>query len=75
MDNEGKGIVMKLTVSVIEADIGSIGGHICPSEPLFEDRSIVCGNPGTVESFDHYVSFTGDEIAIVMTYIYKRRRS
>ena len=57
MDNERKGIVMKLTVSVIEADIGSIGGDICPSERLFEDRSIVCRNPGPAESFGSLCEF------------------
>ena len=27
---------MKITVSVIKADIGSVGGHIAPSEKLLE---------------------------------------
>lgn len=27
---------MKLTLSVIKADIGSIGGHICPSQKLLQ---------------------------------------
>jgi fructose 1,6-bisphosphate aldolase/phosphatase len=27
---------MKVTISVIKADIGSIGGHICPSQRLVE---------------------------------------
>ena len=27
---------MKVTISVIKADIGSIGGHICPSQRLIE---------------------------------------
>lgn len=61
---------MKLTLSIIKADIGSIGGHICPSQRLLE----------TVESFvkkqvgdlilDIYISFTGDDIAILMTHIH-----
>ncbi|MFN3565800.1 MAG: fructose 1,6-bisphosphatase, partial [Burkholderiaceae bacterium] len=29
-----KGATMKITISVIKADIGSIGGHIAPSQPL-----------------------------------------
>lgn len=30
---------MKMTLSVIKADIGSIGGHICPSLKLLEAAS------------------------------------
>jgi len=59
---------MKITVSVIKADIGSIGGHIRPSERLL----------GSVRSFVHEhardllidtsISSTGDDIAILMTH-------
>ena len=59
---------MKITVSVIKADIGSIGGHICPSKRLLETvRSFVETN-GRKLLLDQYVSFTGDDIAIVMTH-------
>ena len=27
---------MKLTLSVIKADVGSIGGHVCPSKALLD---------------------------------------
>ena len=27
---------MKVTLSIIKADIGSIGGHICPSRQVLE---------------------------------------
>ena len=61
---------MKMTLSVIKADIGSIGGHICPSKRLLETvRSFVETNgTGLQLILDHYVSFTGDDIAIVMTH-------
>lgn len=61
---------MKMTLSVIKADIGSIGGHICPSKRLLETvRSFVETNgSGRQLILDHYVSFTGDDIAIVMTH-------
>ncbi|MDH4360549.1 MAG: fructose-1,6-bisphosphate aldolase/phosphatase [Nitrospirota bacterium] len=61
---------MKMTLSVIKADIGSIGGHICPSKRLLETvRSFVETNgTGRQLILDHYVSFTGDDIAIVMTH-------
>jgi len=55
----------KITISVIKADIGSIGGHIRPSEKLLQ----------TVENFvkrnskgiliDYYIGHTGDDIAIL----------
>ena len=59
---------MKITLSVIKADIGSIGGHICPSRQLLESvRSHIERNAGDL-IIDHYLSFTGDDIAILMTH-------
>ncbi len=59
---------MKITLSVIKADIGSIGGHICPSEQLLERvRSHIEQAAGDL-IIDHYLSFTGDDIAILMTH-------
>jgi len=57
---------MKVTLSVIKADIGSIGGHICPSVAV----------KSAVESFvrdskdiiDSHVFHTGDDIAILMSH-------
>lgn len=59
---------MKLTLSVLKADIGSIGGHICPSRRLIDAvRShIVAPNGGKI--IDSYVSSTGDDIAILVTH-------
>jgi fructose 1,6-bisphosphate aldolase/phosphatase len=59
---------MKLTLSVIKADIGSIGGHIQPSVRLLETvRDYVSGH-GKDLLIDSYISFTGDDIAIVSTH-------
>ena len=59
---------MKLTLSVIKADIGSIGGHIQPSARLLETvRSHVAQN-GKDLIIDSYISYTGDDIAIVSTH-------
>jgi fructose 1,6-bisphosphate aldolase/phosphatase len=61
---------MKITVSVIKADIGSIGGHICPSQRLFDSVRAQVTRHG-IESgllIDCYLSFTGDDIAILMTH-------
>lgn len=57
---------MKITISVLKADIGSIGGHIKPSQKV---------NRGSQEAMqihrlvnlliDYYLSSTGDDIAIL----------
>jgi fructose 1,6-bisphosphate aldolase/phosphatase len=59
---------MKITLSVIKADIGSIGGHIMPSRELMEavDRH-VRENAGDA-IIDHAVSSTGDDVAILFTH-------
>ena len=59
---------MNLTLSVIKADIGSIGGHICPSQRLLEEVRAVVEARGRDLLLDHYVSHTGDDIAILMTH-------
>jgi fructose 1,6-bisphosphate aldolase/phosphatase len=59
---------MKITLSVIKADIGSIGGHIAPSQKLLQTVRDHIANHGAKLLRDHYISFTGDDIAIVMTH-------
>lgn len=60
---------MKVTVSVIKADIGSIGGHTRPSRVMLEvvhDRlSAAIDNEILI---DAHVSYTGDDIALLMTH-------
>lgn len=59
---------MKLTLSVIKADIGSIGGHIRPSEALLDRvRKVVERERGGL-LVDVRVSATGDDVAILMTH-------
>lgn len=59
---------MKLTLSVIKADIGSVGGHIRPSKALLECvRHQVEGHKGRL-LIDCHVSATGDDIALLMTH-------
>jgi len=58
---------MDITLSVIKADIGSIGGHICPSRRLLEAVKTHIGD-GHGLLIDHYISHTGDDIAILMTH-------
>jgi fructose 1,6-bisphosphate aldolase/phosphatase len=59
---------MKMTLSVIKADIGSIGGHICPSQQLIAAVKHHIAERGKRLLTDHYISFTGDDIAILMTH-------
>jgi len=59
---------MKITLSVIKADIGSIGGHIAPSVHLQETVAAYIGHHSHGLLLDHYLSHTGDDIAILMTH-------
>jgi fructose 1,6-bisphosphate aldolase/phosphatase len=61
---------MKTTISVIKADIGSVGGHICPSRLLLESVRSYVAEHGQDRLLDYYISHTGDDIAILMTHIY-----
>ncbi len=59
---------MKVTLSVIKADIGSIGGHIRPSAKLLETVRSKVAELGKGLLIDTYVGFTGDDIAILMSH-------
>jgi fructose 1,6-bisphosphate aldolase/phosphatase len=59
---------MKMTLSVIKADIGSIGGHTAPSARLLETVRGHVLQRGAGLLIDSHVSHTGDDIAILMTH-------
>jgi len=59
---------MKITLSVIKADIGSIGGHIGPSRKLLDAVKAHVAERGKESLLDFSVSSTGDDIAILMTH-------
>lgn len=59
---------MKVTISLIKADIGSIGGHVMPSKELLEKVRDVVKTQGKGMVIDSYVGHTGDDIAILMTH-------
>lgn len=59
---------MKITLSVLKADIGSIGGHIKPSQALLDEVKNYVSQNGKNLIIDHYVSSTGDDIAILCTH-------
>ena len=63
---------MKITVTVIKADVGGIGGHTRPSDGLLNAvknivRSQMIRN-GKGLLIDSYVGYCGDDIHIVMTH-------
>jgi fructose 1,6-bisphosphate aldolase/phosphatase len=59
---------MKTTLSIIKADIGSIGGHIRPSERLVEEVKNYVASKGRDLVTDFYISHTGDDIAILFAH-------
>jgi len=59
---------MRITLSVLKADVGSIGGHIKPSQALLEEVRHFVGRSGKNLLIDSYVSSTGDDIAILCTH-------
>jgi fructose 1,6-bisphosphate aldolase/phosphatase len=59
---------MKITLSVIKADIGSIGGHLAPSQKLLETVREYIRQKGKKLLIDTYLSHTGDDIAILSTH-------
>ncbi|MEW6278157.1 MAG: fructose-1,6-bisphosphate aldolase/phosphatase [Candidatus Eremiobacterota bacterium] len=59
---------MNTTLSVIKADVGSIGGHIQPSRELIEAVSRHVREGGQSLLSDLYVSSTGDDIALLMVH-------
>jgi len=56
------------TLSIIKADVGSIGGHVKPSKELLDtvSRHVSNGLGGLLSDF--YVGATGDDIAILMAH-------
>lgn len=59
---------MKTTLSVIKADVGSIGGHIRPSERLLKAVEGYISEKGRDVIQDFHVSFTGDDIALLFSH-------
>jgi fructose 1,6-bisphosphate aldolase/phosphatase len=59
---------MRTTLSVIKADIGSVGGHIRPSTELLERVREQVVREGKDVLLDSRVTHTGDDVAILMTH-------
>lgn len=58
----------KITLSIIKADIGSIGGHVKPSDKLLKTVADYVKEKGKGLVIDSYVGHTGDDIAILTTH-------
>src|SRR4030067_3632714 len=59
---------MKTTLSIIKADIGSIGGHIRPSQKLVEEVRSHVASKGKGLLTDFFISHTGGDIAILFSH-------
>ncbi len=58
----------EVTLSVIKADVGSIGGHTKPSGPMLEAvRTRIRQATGTL-ILDGLLTYTGDDLAILMSH-------
>lgn len=59
---------MKTTLSVIKADIGSIAGHVAPSQRLLDTIVAYVHEKGRGLITDYNISHTGDDVAILMAH-------
>ena len=60
---------MKITLSILKADVGSVGGHTKPTEKMM--NSVRAESQAAIEKgliLDAFVSHTGDDIAILMSH-------
>jgi fructose 1,6-bisphosphate aldolase/phosphatase len=58
----------KITISAIKADVGSIGGHTCPSDELIQKVKDLVEVESKNLLIDYYIGYTGDDIHIIMTH-------
>ncbi len=58
----------KITLSIIKADIGSIGGHVKPSQKLLETVENFVKEKGGGLIIDYYIGHCGDDISILTTH-------
>lgn len=59
---------MKITISVIKADVGSVGGHNIPSKALVESITNHIKKAGQRLLVDYKIFHTGDDTAILMSH-------
>lgn len=66
---------MRITLSVIKADVGSVGGHLLPSESVIDTVRQTVHERKKELLLDYSVGSTGDAIAILMTHLHGAGRS
>ncbi len=60
---------MKITITAIKADVGSIGGHTRPSNEVFESvKDFVAENGKKAGIIDAYFGYTGDDIHMLLSH-------
>ncbi len=61
---------MKITITAIKADVGSIGGHTRPSDEMLREVRTVVAERGIASNLllDSYIGYTGDDIHILMSH-------
>ena len=60
---------MKITLSILKADVGSVGGHTKPTERMM--NSVRADAQAAMEKgllLDYFISHTGDDIAIIASH-------
>ena len=58
---------MKITVSVIKADVGGVGGHTRPSDGLLDAVKKTVKDSADL-LIDYYIGYCGDDVHIVMSH-------
>jgi fructose 1,6-bisphosphate aldolase/phosphatase len=61
---------MKITLSAIKADIGSIGGHTRPSDKLLKAVDCYVRDHKPADVIDYRIYFLGDDISLLFSHIY-----
>jgi fructose 1,6-bisphosphate aldolase/phosphatase len=61
-------VIVRVTVSVIKADIGSVGGHTLPSPEVHGMVKEYVDRKGVGMLLDSHVCHTGDDICLIMTH-------
>ncbi|MEW6264236.1 MAG: fructose-1,6-bisphosphate aldolase/phosphatase [Thermodesulfobacteriota bacterium] len=59
---------MRTTLTAIKADIGSVGGHICPSQALLKSVHDFIHQHAKGLLIDYKISHTGDDILVLTTH-------
>lgn len=59
---------MKITLSAIKADVGSVGGHLCPSPEVTARVREFLEREGGGLLIDHYVTQVGDDICLLLSH-------